>query len=76
MRPQQHARTPSKLAARRRAAAARRATAARLGEGGLWPVPRAAGSRRPKWMRRARYSRIMAEIDRLDGEAIARAVYR
>jgi hypothetical protein len=47
---------------------------ARLGEGGLWPIERARGSRRPKWMWRATYRRLLAEIDRLDGEAIARAV--
>jgi hypothetical protein len=47
----------------------------RLGEAGLWPVPRAAGSRRPKWMRRATFARLRAEIERLEGDALARAVY-
>jgi hypothetical protein len=41
----------------------------KIGEDTPWPVERARGTRRPKWMRRATYWRIGQEADDLDWEA-------
>jgi hypothetical protein len=41
---------------------------ARLGEGGLWPVPRARRSRRPRGMWRRTYWRLCEAAERLDDQ--------
>ena len=42
----------------------------KIGEDTLWPVERARGTRRPKWMRRATYWRIRAQANELDRLAL------